>query len=122
MDASEDSRPILQRLGFEAIITTTPWAWSPSPPGLIKPMTVSDSWIKPARPGRLLVRTDKTASRFFACIRLSVGSVRIQRLLAVLSVFQHQSHVFACRLQMGIEKTSLNTINHDLEPSLQLAP
>jgi len=30
VDASEDSRPILQRLGLHAVTTTTPWVWSPS--------------------------------------------------------------------------------------------
>ncbi|GAA2734242.1 GNAT family N-acetyltransferase [Actinocorallia aurantiaca] len=30
VDASEDSRPILERLGFEAVTTTTPYVWSPS--------------------------------------------------------------------------------------------
>jgi GNAT superfamily N-acetyltransferase len=29
VDASEDSRPILQRLGFHAITTTTPYIWTP---------------------------------------------------------------------------------------------
>ncbi|AHI02138.1 GNAT family N-acetyltransferase [Kutzneria viridogrisea] len=29
VDASEDSRPILQRLGFTAITTTTPYVWTP---------------------------------------------------------------------------------------------
>ena len=29
-DASDDSRPILQRLGFVPVTTTTPWIWSPS--------------------------------------------------------------------------------------------
>jgi GNAT superfamily N-acetyltransferase len=31
-DASSDSRPILQRLGFVPVTTTTPFVWSP-PPG-----------------------------------------------------------------------------------------
>jgi GNAT superfamily N-acetyltransferase len=30
-DASDDSRPILQRLGFVPVTTTTPWNWSPRP-------------------------------------------------------------------------------------------
>jgi GNAT superfamily N-acetyltransferase len=30
VDASEDSRPILQRLGFLAVTTTTPYVWTPS--------------------------------------------------------------------------------------------
>ncbi|MBB5475676.1 GNAT family N-acetyltransferase [Micromonospora parathelypteridis] len=30
VDASEDSRPILQRLGLQAVTTTTPWVWSPT--------------------------------------------------------------------------------------------
>lgn len=30
VDATEDSRPILQRLGFTAITTTTPYIWNPS--------------------------------------------------------------------------------------------
>jgi len=29
VDASADSRPILQRLGFQKVTTTTPWVWSP---------------------------------------------------------------------------------------------
>lgn len=29
VDASDDSRPILQRLGFQKVTTTTPWVWSP---------------------------------------------------------------------------------------------
>ncbi|GAA4238475.1 GNAT family N-acetyltransferase [Actinomadura meridiana] len=29
VDASDDSRPILERLGFQAITTTTPYIWSP---------------------------------------------------------------------------------------------
>ena len=28
-DASDDSRPILERLGFRAVTTTTPYVWSP---------------------------------------------------------------------------------------------
>ncbi len=31
VDASEDSRPILERLGFVAVTTTTPFVWKPSP-------------------------------------------------------------------------------------------
>lgn len=31
VDASDDSRPILERLGFTAITTTTPYVWKPSP-------------------------------------------------------------------------------------------
>jgi GNAT superfamily N-acetyltransferase len=31
-DASDDSRPILERLGFNAVTTTTPYVWSPSVP------------------------------------------------------------------------------------------
>lgn len=31
VDASDDSRPILERLGFSAVTTTTPYVWSPSP-------------------------------------------------------------------------------------------
>lgn len=30
VDASDDSRPILERLGFRAVTTTTPWQWSPA--------------------------------------------------------------------------------------------
>ncbi len=30
VDASDDSRPILERLGFTAVTTTTPYAWTPS--------------------------------------------------------------------------------------------
>ncbi|GGK08796.1 N-acetyltransferase [Pilimelia anulata] len=30
VDASDDSRPILQRLGFTALTTTTPYVWSPA--------------------------------------------------------------------------------------------
>ena len=29
VDASDDSRPILERLGFVAVTTTTPWQWQP---------------------------------------------------------------------------------------------
>ncbi|MGH3226679.1 MAG: hypothetical protein ACRDPY_49715 [Streptosporangiaceae bacterium] len=29
VDASDDSRPILQRLGFAAVTTTTPYVWAP---------------------------------------------------------------------------------------------
>ena len=29
VDASDDSRPILERLGFDAVTTTTPYVWSP---------------------------------------------------------------------------------------------
>jgi GNAT superfamily N-acetyltransferase len=29
VDASDDSRPILERLGFRAVTTTTPYVWSP---------------------------------------------------------------------------------------------
>jgi hypothetical protein len=29
VDASDDSRPILERLGFVAVTTTTPYVWSP---------------------------------------------------------------------------------------------
>lgn len=32
VDASDDSRPILQRLGFTQLTTTTPYVWSPPPP------------------------------------------------------------------------------------------
>jgi GNAT superfamily N-acetyltransferase len=35
VDASDDSRPILERLGFVAVTTTTPWVWSP--PGAVRP-------------------------------------------------------------------------------------
>jgi GNAT superfamily N-acetyltransferase len=31
VDASDDSRPILERLGFRAVTTTTPYIWSPRP-------------------------------------------------------------------------------------------
>jgi GNAT superfamily N-acetyltransferase len=31
VDASADSRPILERLGFTAVTTTTPYVWSPRP-------------------------------------------------------------------------------------------
>jgi GNAT superfamily N-acetyltransferase len=30
VDASDDSRPILQRLGFEAVTSTTPYIWTPA--------------------------------------------------------------------------------------------
>src|SRR5262249_26192740 len=30
VDASDESRPILERLGFVAVTTTTPYIWSPS--------------------------------------------------------------------------------------------
>ncbi len=33
VDASADSRPILERLGFVAVTTTTPFVWSPRPVG-----------------------------------------------------------------------------------------
>jgi hypothetical protein len=29
VDASDESRPILERLGFVAVTTTTPYVWSP---------------------------------------------------------------------------------------------
>jgi hypothetical protein len=29
VDASDDSAPILRRLGFEAVTATTPYVWSP---------------------------------------------------------------------------------------------
>jgi GNAT superfamily N-acetyltransferase len=29
VDASDDSRPILERLGFAAVTTTTPFVWTP---------------------------------------------------------------------------------------------
>ena len=32
VDASDDSRPILERLGFVAVTTTTPYVWSPPSP------------------------------------------------------------------------------------------
>lgn len=32
VDASDDSRPILERLGFAAVTTTTPYIWTPAPP------------------------------------------------------------------------------------------
>ena len=32
-DASDDSRPILERLGFVPVTTTTPWIWSPPAQG-----------------------------------------------------------------------------------------
>ncbi|MEO3786220.1 GNAT family N-acetyltransferase [Actinocorallia sp. B10E7] len=31
VDASDDSRPVLERLGFHAITTTTPYIWTPAP-------------------------------------------------------------------------------------------
>ena len=33
VDASDDSRPILERLGFVAVTTTTPYVWSPPTSG-----------------------------------------------------------------------------------------
>jgi hypothetical protein len=30
VDASSESRPILERLGFVAVTTTTPFIWSPT--------------------------------------------------------------------------------------------
>ena len=33
VDASDDSRPILERLGFVPVTTTTPWVWSPPAAG-----------------------------------------------------------------------------------------
>jgi GNAT superfamily N-acetyltransferase len=38
VDASEDSRPILQRLGFVALTTTTPYVWEPKE----HPLSLSD--------------------------------------------------------------------------------
>jgi GNAT superfamily N-acetyltransferase len=32
VDASDDSRPILARLGFQAVTTTTPYVWTPTEP------------------------------------------------------------------------------------------
>ena len=32
VDASDDSRPILERLGFVAVTTTTPYVWTPASP------------------------------------------------------------------------------------------
>jgi hypothetical protein len=32
VDASSDSAPILRRLGFQAITTTTPYVWTPPQP------------------------------------------------------------------------------------------
>jgi GNAT superfamily N-acetyltransferase len=32
VDASDDSAPILRRLGFRAVTTTTPYVWTPPPP------------------------------------------------------------------------------------------
>lgn len=32
VDASDDSRPILERLGLRAVTTTTPWLWKPPTP------------------------------------------------------------------------------------------
>ena len=34
VDASDDSRPILERLGFMAITTTTPYVWRPGSPSV----------------------------------------------------------------------------------------
>jgi hypothetical protein len=34
VDASDDSAPILRRLGFRAVTTTTPYVWMPPAPGL----------------------------------------------------------------------------------------
>jgi GNAT superfamily N-acetyltransferase len=31
VDASSDSAPILRRLGFQALATTTPYVWAPAP-------------------------------------------------------------------------------------------
>jgi GNAT superfamily N-acetyltransferase len=31
VDASDDSKPILLRLGFQAVTTTTPYVWTPAP-------------------------------------------------------------------------------------------
>ncbi|HEY3958064.1 MAG TPA: hypothetical protein VGM53_32260 [Streptosporangiaceae bacterium] len=33
VDASSDSAPILRRLGFRAVTTTTPYVWTPAAPG-----------------------------------------------------------------------------------------
>ena len=35
VDASDNSRPILQRLGFSAVATTTPYVWSPPVPAAV---------------------------------------------------------------------------------------
>jgi GNAT superfamily N-acetyltransferase len=35
VDASDDSRPILERLGFEPVTTTTPYVWSPKRAALV---------------------------------------------------------------------------------------
>jgi GNAT superfamily N-acetyltransferase len=47
VDALPASRPILQRLGFEAVAATTPYVWTPSPslasPGTLPPGTTSRS-------------------------------------------------------------------------------
>jgi GNAT superfamily N-acetyltransferase len=37
VDASDDSRPILERLGFVAVTTTTPYIWSPPSAGETRP-------------------------------------------------------------------------------------
>ena len=34
VDASDDSRPILSRLGFQAVTTTTPYVWTPPEPAI----------------------------------------------------------------------------------------
>jgi len=36
VDASDDSRPILERLGFVAVTTTTPFVWSPATDELVR--------------------------------------------------------------------------------------
>ncbi len=33
VDASDDSRPVLERLGFVVVTTTTPYVWTPATPG-----------------------------------------------------------------------------------------
>jgi ribosomal protein S18 acetylase RimI-like enzyme len=37
VDASSDSRPVLERMGFTAITTTTPYVWSPAADGPSRP-------------------------------------------------------------------------------------
>lgn len=41
VDASDTSRPVLERLGFESLTTTTPYVWAPSAPSASPPAAQS---------------------------------------------------------------------------------
>ncbi len=73
VDASASSRPILERLGFVAVTTTTPYVWSPGAIG-------SGQSTKPARTSRQFLTQSfgelwgSTPGRLrHACSRLSVS-------------------------------------------------